>query len=400
MILAAVLLCVYAGNSPRKAAKSIEVFNFMLHGLLGKKPCQTTIRTWLEKLGLDTLEHKDISLDDAYAIIMDASISVNNQQMLLALKVPADHTGKPLTHNDEEVIGMAVSDSWTSDKVEEVAKEILKEQKRNPEYFITDNGGNLKKAIAQLGIPHHKDMSHTLAIFLRQTYEKDPEFIEFKRLVGKTKHLALSSVAYLMPARQRSIARFMNMFSTIDWARKMLQNYSRLTPLEKYHFSFVPRNASLIEELDEVLSSYEDIMQICKQNGLSKDNVAKCKDILEQRLLAGSERQRLVYSKVLKYLDEESKLLTNEHPIHNITSDLIESDFGIFKAAMPSNKINGFTISILYIPIRAKLGVLANASKIDIGEIMKRQTVNDVKLWKEKSLRRNPMTKRRAILVA
>ena len=400
MIMTAILLCVYAGVSPRGAAKCIEVFNFMLHGLLGKSPCHTTIRTWLEKLGLDPIKHKDISLDEAYAIIMDASISVNNQQMLLALKVPADHTGKPLTHGDEDVVGMAISDSWTSDEVEAFGKEIIGEQKRKPEYFITDNGSNLKKAIERLGIAHHKDISHTLATFLKQVYDKDPEFIEFKRLVGKTKHLVLSSVAYLMPSKQRSIARFMNMFPTVDWAVRMLQNFSKLSPMEQYHFSFVPRNASLVEELDEVLSSYKDIMRICKQDGLSKANVNKCKAILKQRLLAGSVRQRRVCSKVMDYLDKESLLLTDEHPVHNITSDLIESEFGIFKAAMPSNKINGFTVSVLYIPIRAKLGALSNARKVDIGEIMKRQTVGNVKRWKEKNLRKNPMIKRKNILCA
>lgn len=93
-------------------------------------------------------------------------------------------------------------------------------------------------------------------------------------------------------------------------------------------------------------------------------------------------------------------LLTDEYPIHNISSDLIESEFGIFKADVPSNKINGFTVSVLYIPIRAKLGALENARKINVGEIMKRRAVGNVKLWKEKSLRKNPMIKRRNILCA
>ena len=391
-MLAAVLLCVYAGNSPRKAVKSLEVFDFMLQGMLGEKPCHTTVRTWLAKLGLDTLEHKSISLDKAYALIMDASISVNNQQMLLALKVPADHTEEPLTHNDEEVVGMAVSGSWTSDKVREFGEEIIAGQRRNPEYFITDNGGNLKKAIGKLGIAHHKDISHTLAAFLKQVYDKDSEFIEFKRLVGKTKHLA--------PSKQRSTARFMNLFPTIDWAGRMLQNFPKLGAVEKYLFSFVPRNAGLIEELDEVPSSYEEIMLICKRDGLSKDNVRKCEAVLKQRLLAGSDRQRLVCSKVFEYLNAESRLLTDDHPVHNITSNLIESDFGIFKEAMPSNKIKGFTVSVLYIPIRAKFGTLSNASKINIGEIMKRQTVGKVKLWKEKNLKKNPLIKRRNLFCA
>ena len=88
----------------------------MFHGLLGDSPCHTTIRTWLAKMGLDAIKHKDRTLDEAYAIIMDASISVGDQQMLLALKVPADHTGKALTHADEEVVGMAVSENWPAAK--------------------------------------------------------------------------------------------------------------------------------------------------------------------------------------------------------------------------------------------------------------------------------------------
>lgn len=102
----------------------------------------------------------------------------------------------------------------------------------------------------------------------------------------------------------------------------------------------------------------------------------------------------------MDYLDKECMLLTDEYPIHNISSDLIESEFGIFKADVSSNKINGFTVSVLYIPIRAKLGALENARKINVGEIMKRQAVGNVKLWKEKSLRKNPMIKRRNILCA
>ena len=84
---------------------------------------------------------------EAYAIIMDASISVGDQQMLLALKVPADHTGKALTHADEEVVGMAVSENWPAAKVKEFCEEITQEQGHKPEYYITDNGKNLSKAI-------------------------------------------------------------------------------------------------------------------------------------------------------------------------------------------------------------------------------------------------------------
>ena len=400
MMMTAFLLCIYVGSSPRKAAKSLEVFNFMFHGLLGDSPCHTTIRTWLAKMGLDAIKHKDRTLDEAYAIIMDASISVGDQQMLLALKVPADHTGKALTHADEEVVGMAISENWPASKVKDFCEEIAQQQGHRPEYYITDNGKNLSKAIKLLELPHHRDISHTLAVFLRQVYEKDEEFVAFKNLVANTKHLALTKFAYLMPPKQRSMARFMNMYPIADWAKKVLQNYPRMTKDEKYYFSFVPRNASLVEELDEVMTTYTDIMKMCKQEGFSFETVAECKRVLSQRLLDGNERMRQLRVLITSYLDTESTLLTAEHSNHNISSDIIESDFGIFKDSMPSNKTNGFTESILYIPLRPKACNLEDAAKIDIKTIMERRTVKEVKQWKAEHLKANPMSKRENLLVA
>lgn len=90
------LLCIYVGASPRQAAKAVEVVAFMFNGLLGGAPCHTTIRTWLAKMGIDTMKHKNIDITQAYALILDASISVNDQQLLLALKCRQTIRGKPL----------------------------------------------------------------------------------------------------------------------------------------------------------------------------------------------------------------------------------------------------------------------------------------------------------------
>jgi len=306
MMMTAVMLCVYAGCTPRKAAKSLEVFNHMLRGLLGANPCHTTIRTWLAKMGLDAIKERGRNPEEAYAVIMDVSISVGDQQMLLALKIPADHGEKALTHSDEEVVGMAVSENWPAKKVQEFCREIEEEQGRKADYYITDNGKNLKKAVEELQIPHHRDISHTLAVFLKHVYEKDEEFANFKNLVANTKHLALTKHAYLMPPKQRGMARFMNLYPIVDWAKKVLQNTGRMTKDERFYYGFVERNASLVEGLDEVMTTYSDIMKICKQQGLSKDTAAKCKAIMSQRLLCGSERMRKIEWMVREYLDRSA----------------------------------------------------------------------------------------------
>ena len=148
------------------------------------------------------------------------------------------------------------------------------------------------------------------------------------------------------------------------------------------------------------MTTYTDIMKMCKQEGFSVETVTKCKRVLSLKLLDGSERMRRLHRLITSYLDAESTLLTAEHSNHNVSSDIIESDFGIFKDSMPSNKNNGFTESILYIPLRPKACNLKDTAKIDIKTIMERRTVNEVKQWKNEHLKNNPMSKRRNLLVA
>lgn len=107
VIKMALMLCVFAKISPRKVTKALQIFNFMLGNALGDIPEHTTIRTWIAKSGVDAMSNKNISIEEAYALVVDGSISVGDQQMMLALKVPADHNGKTaLNHADAEVVGM------------------------------------------------------------------------------------------------------------------------------------------------------------------------------------------------------------------------------------------------------------------------------------------------------
>lgn len=151
---------------------------------------------------------------------------------------------------------------------------------------------------------------------------------------------------------------------------------------------------------DEVFTTYSETMRICKLDGLSRETTRQCKSLMAQRLHCGSDRMRQIEHLMKEHLDKGCELLADEHPIHNISSDIIVSDFGIFKNSMPSNKTNGFTESILYIPLRPKLSTLDKAKKIDVKAIMERTTVKDVKRWKKEHLGLNPIIKRRNLLSA
>lgn len=392
------LFCVYVGVSYRKAAKSLKLIDFLFDGQLGKTPSYTSIKDWVTKAGLSALKGSVKSIEEAYALIVDGSISVGDQQLLLFLKIPAEHKGHALKHSDVEVAGMKVATSWPAESVKSMAEDIANSEERKPEYILSDNGANLRKAAELLGIDHHRDVSHTFATYLKQVYEDDPEFKQFSDLIGKTKHLALTSVAYLMPCKQRRMARFMNLYPIIDWAGRMLENYHNLTEKERFHYSFVIRNASLVAELKEVLSMFEQVMEILKKDGLTYMTAARCKALVRETMLPGGERTGLLRDLICQYLDKETQLLKGPDEKHNISSDIMESSFGLLKNRMSTCKMAGFTESSLILPLNSKLQELGTINQAQVAKWMADTRMKDVEEWKRGTLKENPMIKRRNAL--
>ena len=54
----------------------------------------------------------------------------------------------------------------------------------------------------------------------------------------------MNPVAYLLPPRQRSIARFMNLSKVVDWSEKILMKFNELTVHEKKTFLLFPGSHS------------------------------------------------------------------------------------------------------------------------------------------------------------
>ena len=369
-----------------------------MNGQLGRIPCYTTVETWVSKSGLAVLKGTAKSIKEAYSLIMDASISVGDQQLLLFLKAPARHPGHALKHTDVEVADMKVATNWPAESVKDKAKEIIAKEGCEPEHMLSDNGSNLRKAAELAGLPHHRDVSHTLATYLKQVYEKDPDYTQFSELIGKTKHLALTDAGYLMPCKQRRMARFMNQYPIIGWASSMLDNFHLLGKKEKYHYSFIIRNAGLISELSEVLTLFEDILEILKKEGLSYDTADRCKAIVTKTLLPGEERTRRLRDLICQYLDRERALLKDEDDVHNISSDIEESSFGLLKDSMPTCKMAGFTECVLRLPLYSRLREFGRIDVSHVRQWMANTRMADVKHWKSSNLRPNPLVRRRRTL--
>ena len=94
------------------------MINETFESVLGKTPSYNTIGNWIKKYGLDVYNLSGKSFKDkAYAEVVDESMMIGSEKLLVTLAVPSAHQGRPLCHNDVSVLGMSVSTGWTGEGV-------------------------------------------------------------------------------------------------------------------------------------------------------------------------------------------------------------------------------------------------------------------------------------------
>ena len=396
----AALLYTYAGCSFRSVARSVEVMNFVFPSLGLAEVSHVSVRDWVLKVGLDVYRHrcKGLTAEQAYAIIMDESITIAEHKILLTLKVPAEHPGRPLSRSDVEVADIHVASSHKSGDVKDAVARVSAEAGCTPAYAVTDNGRNLVKGLYEAGIRGHRDISHTFGTYLKAIYGTDEEFISLSKAIGNARHYALTDVDYLMPNNMRALARWMNVFDWAKWAKDMIEAGHKLTPKERGMYSFVWQHGALVEELSEVMSCFREVLALCKDAGLSRRTAMECITVINRQLMGRGERLTRLGCMMIGYFTRETTLLSSDEDGHNVSSDIIESLFGGFKERKSPNRMYGVTGFILVMPLETRLSTLQGAEDVDFKAALERNRIVDVKLWERENLPGNLAAKRARVL--
>lgn len=379
----------------RSIVKILKTFNEVYDGILGEIPCANTIDIWTRKCGLDTYARNAEELRDReYCEIMDESMMIGSNKLVLTLAAPAEHLQRPLTHSDVAVIGIDTAESFNAEKIRQTAVKSAAKVGHAPEYVITDNAKAMIKGVSDAGYRRHADITHTLGVFLERTYKDEEDFKEFcKQMSDAQFQHNMKRLAYLMPPKQRTVSRFINLDNWVKWSLKVLDVYHRLERAEKAALSFVPAHASLVDELSGVMRSVRFIESLCKQEGLSKASVNKCVGHLSATLLRGNERMRRLGISIIGYLGEEVSWM-GDNETHNNSSDIIESSYGVYKSRKSPNKLYGVTSLVLMMPVFEKLSNRKSARKYNFREHLENVKVRDIELWKKKNLSENLVSKR------
>ncbi|WP_418689049.1 hypothetical protein [Agathobacter sp.] len=349
----------------------------------------------MKKLGLSVYQDEQPCKDKKFAMVVDESIAINGQKLLLTLAIPSEHQNRPIRHEDVTILDISVSKGFNGDDVQGRIEEAEKSAGNAPDYIISDNGHNLTKGITGSGHIRHADISHSMGVILKKVYEKQSDFVEFTTLLGKKRlQYHLTDKAYLLPPNMRAISRFMNMSSWVFWGNEMLDCYDTLPGKMQEAYAFIKDYESLLKELQAVLCAVRHVEAICKNEGLSVMTSRKCKLYVITHVLGNAHsRQARAGIGMLEYFNREEALLTGNMSI-NISSDIIESTFGIYKSKKSSNKLYGVTSFVLTIPLYPKVSNESVTKTINFKERIVNVKLKDISTWSTEHLSKNWVTER------
>jgi hypothetical protein len=358
-------------------------------------PSHNSIDNWVRKCGLDEIKHTPEALENLdYANIVDECMMIGSEKLLPVLAVPSEHQGRPQQPSDVKVVGFNVKSAWTAQTVGEVLDKSFETVGKKPSYIISDNDSKMRKAVELSNCTWHRDISHTLALFMERVYKEDAEYLGFSKEMATCKmQYCMKEIAYLQSPSQRTKARFMNLSESIDWAYTMLQVFHKLKHQEQEVFSFLRTYASFVGEMKDMVSCIHFIETQMKHNGLSKKSIAVCRKHICGTVMCGNDRMRKVGQQILDYLAEEQSLLKDNETVNN-SSDIIESVFGIFKYMQSPNKLNGVTALVLHLPVILTFTGEPDPINYNVKERLCRTKIMDINLWRDENLMENLVAKR------
>ena len=354
----------------------------------------------MKKLGLSVYENdRTPCRGGKYAVVVDESIFINSEKLLLLLGIPAHHKGEPVKHEDVTVVGMKVGKVFNGDDIKREIDESAREAGSCPEYIVNDQAHNLTNGVAKSGIAQHIDISHAMGTILKKVYGKQADFVAFTKLLGEVRlQYHLTDKAYLLPPNMRTIARFMNMSSWVDWGQHMLHAYSILPKEKQEAYSFVPENKELLDELVVAVDAVRHVEEICKTRGFNIATCNECKHFIIRNVIGNANNRRAMLGiRMLDYFKKEEALLVDDVQNDNISSDIIESDFGIFKMKKSPNKLYGITPFVLLIPLYPKLVNKSVTDTFNFKERLVNVKLKDIDTWAAKNMSTNWVTERTKI---
>jgi len=338
----------------RSAESALHLFHDA-YGIVSKFPCWTTIRTWMQRVGVSAIDLPLEAADD-WVWMADHSCQIGNDKVLVVLAVRASKMPPPgtaLKHEDLHVLTVEPGTQW---KTEDVAKayEKLAEKYGVPMALVVDGAAELRDAaeVLQKQRPEMvvlNDFKHKAANILKATVGKDAQFTRFTTLVGNTRNaVQQTELAHLRPSGLKPKSRFMNLAAILHWAALIVWLLDHPEAEGRAGISdarFTEKFGWVREFSDEIAiwNECQDVISagvtFMNEQAFFCGTTAALRKHMGQTTssMAGEVKQRL-----LEFTKESEQLLIAGQRLP-ISTEILESSFGLYKQLERHHSKGGFT---------------------------------------------------------
>jgi hypothetical protein len=372
-------ICVVQNHGSLRCAAAVVECMAQLMGWSYDKPSPTTVSTWVKRCGLDVLQQVQ-SLYGEVVLILDESISIGLEKILLALAVfiPKDGTPLgPLHQADTHVVGLEVQPSWNGAEVADFLERIrIRFPNLAIKYMVSDRGTALLAAVRTLEIDWVGDCTHEMMNIVKRLFKDDKALSTLCHQIGELRRQCiLTKYSLCLPPTLRDKDRFLRIFTIVEWAN-WLDQYWPVLDRETHQRVAFYQQAWLLRRLRQVHQLVELTSKVLKHQGISTNSYgewqAKVAEFLEQHRGLVTHQARYFITRIHAYYARHLPLSPAGSSLL-CCSDVLEGTFGTYKNKRGMKVISG---DVLAIPLYGK-GLTTH----DVIAALGRVSGKDVEEW-------------------
>lgn len=388
----------------RGAARSLQVV-FRWLGVTQKTPHFTTIRIWLQRLGVAELQ-TPVEVADDWVWMVDHSNQIGPEKALVVRGIRASQLPPPgttLKHEDVRLLMVKPGTTWKSEDMANAYTELAK-QVGLPRAVLCDGASELRDGAESLKKQRSdtivlNDFKHKGANFFKAMLAKDERFAEFTTLLGRTRSaIQQTELGHLVPRSLKQKARFMNLGPVLEWATMILWllDYPEAEARRPMTAERLEEKLGWLRSFADDISRWHECQQVIDRGlefintqGLFRGAAARLRALMEVDLVHAASKH-MVDRLVGFVAGEEAKLKEGERL--PMSTEILESSFGLYKQLEGQHSKGGFT------GLLAAFGaLLCKPSKAMIRQAFATVSTKDVRRWCRENLGATLASKRNAL---
>jgi len=375
----------------RGAARTLQVF-FQWLGIDRALPSRASIRNWLQRLGIAEMK-QPLDSSESLVIMVDHSNQIGAEKVMLALGVNAAAMpvpGKALTHEDVRVLEVKPGDSWKAADMEK-EYEALAERYGAPRAVLVDGAAELCEGAKCLKNLREdtivlRDFKHYAANVVKSLIGNDKRFKEVGGKIGCTRSsIQQTELAHLTPPSPKQKARFMNLSSTLAWLTMILWllRNPEAKAREGIREERMQEKLGWVEEYADEIAVWQECQDVISasvtfinEQGLFKGASGELRAVIGEELEHSTSKA--LAQRLIDFVAESEQPLAEGERLP-MSTEILESSFGLYKQLERQHSKNGFTSLLACLP-----ALLKPTTPERVTTAFVRTSAKDVEAWTKK----------------